>query len=85
VAYRFNRIQQQTHRYLPLLLISLFAGLGYVGNSINLPVFFAVPFAFGTVVVAIASVVLGWRYGAIVAALASINTILLAGHTCIYC
>jgi PAS domain S-box-containing protein len=80
VAYRFNRIQQQTHRYLPLLLISLFAGLGYVGNSINLPVFFAVPFAFGTVVVAIASVVLGWRYGAIVAALASINTMLLAGH-----
>lgn len=80
MAYRFNRIRQQTYRYLPLVLVPLFAGLGYFGNSIDLPIFFAVPFAFGTVVVAIASVVLGWRYGAIVAALASINTLLLAGH-----
>lgn len=80
MADRFNQIRQQTHRYLPLVLVSLFAGLGYIVNRINLPIFFAVPFTFGTVVVAIAAVVLGWRYGAIIAGFASINTLLLAGH-----
>ncbi len=80
MAHRFYRIRQNTHRYLPLLLVALLAGLGYLGNCISLPLFFGVPFSFGTIVVTIAAVVLGWRYGAIVAALASLNTFLLAGH-----
>lgn len=80
MVHRFDRIRQRTHRYLPFLLVALFAGLGYIGNSIDLPIFFGVPFSFGTIFVAIAAVVLGWRYGAIVAAIASIHTMLLAGH-----
>jgi PAS domain S-box-containing protein len=77
VADRLFGRTQNTRRYVPLLLALLLAGLGYVGNGINLPIFFGVSFSFGTIAVIITSVTLGWRYGVPVAVIANCNAMLV--------
>lgn len=76
MAYRFYRIRQYTSRYLPLLLVALFAGFSLLGNYLSFPLFFGIPFSFGMIIVTIAAVALGWRYGAIVAAIASFPSLI---------
>ncbi len=75
-----NNLFKGKFTFKVLFLILLFGFLGYSGNYLRLPLFFGVEFLFGSIFVLIATYLYGIRMGAIVSAIASLQTYFLWGQ-----